>query len=84
MDLIHFCIKCPTIINFIFFMFSLFSFHIEINYIKCYNIRTKIMMRVDLPVNQNGLLIEKATNHSVMKKMLKRVVKKNKVSPNLW
>lgn len=42
------------------------------------------MMRVDLPVNQNGLLIEKATNHLVMKKMLKKKVNKNKikVSPN--
>lgn len=40
------------------------------------------MMRVDLPVSQNGLLIEKATNHLVMMKMLKKVVKKNKVSLN--
>lgn len=39
-------------------------------------------MRVDLPVSQNGLLIEKATNHLVMMKMLKKVVKKNKVSLN--
>lgn len=40
------------------------------------------MMRVDLPVNQNGLLIERETNHLVMKKMLKKKVNKIKVSPN--